>query len=125
PISRVGAIEGYDFTTSFYDVVGNETHFFTSVESYKSRQILGIVDHTTRDHFVAAPLLVHKLYDPLVVIGIDWEDSDIWHFETSLSVVFSSMFGFAQPERNMRWLHRLLYHRHQMFTQCVQINLVA
>lgn len=33
--------------------------------------------------------------------------------------------GVAQPEREVCWLHRLLYHRQQMVTEGVEINLLA
>ena len=77
---------------------------------------MGIVDHTTRDYFVAAPVFLKNLCDPLSVAGIDWEDSDVYHIKASLSVVFSLLSGFTQPQRNMRWLHRLLHHRYKMLS---------
>jgi hypothetical protein len=33
--------------------------------------------------------------------------------------------GFAQPQGDMRRLHRLLHHRHQVLTQCCQVHFIA
>src|SRR6266487_6786803 len=60
-----------------------------------------------------------------MVVGIDWEDSDVWHIKASLSVVFFPLFKRTQPQRNMRWLHRLLHHCYQVLAQLVQVNFIA
>ena len=39
--------------------------------------------------------------------------------------MFSVMFRWTQPERDMRWLHRLLYHRYQMHPQLVQVHFLT
>jgi len=39
--------------------------------------------------------------------------------------MFSFFFGRAQPQRDMRRLHCLLHNRYKVFTQRVQINLIA
>ncbi len=38
---------------------------------------------------------------------------------------FCFLFRFAQPERDMRWLHRLLHHGQQLIVQLVQVHLLA
>src|SRR6266566_4149783 len=60
-----------------------------------------------------------------MVVGIDWEDSDVWHIKASLSVVFFPLFRRTQPQRNMRWLHRLHHHCYQVLAQLVQVNFIA
>lgn len=41
------------------------------------------------------------------------------------NVVFSYLIWLAQPQRNMRRLHCLLYHRYKVVTQRVQVNLIT
>src|SRR6266699_2029221 len=38
---------------------------------------------------------------------------------------FFALLGLTQPERDVRWLHRLLHHGHQLFTQLIQVKLMA
>src|SRR5713226_3881175 len=41
------------------------------------------------------------------------------------SLVFSILFRWTQPERDMCWLHRLLHHGQQVIVQLVQVHLLA
>src|SRR6266700_1632203 len=41
------------------------------------------------------------------------------------SPLFSVLFGCAQPQRDMRRLHRLLHHRQQVVLQLVQVHFLT
>ena len=85
-------------------VVHDETELLWFLSGLPFHLANGIV----RTHF---PLLQYSLF--LI---------DAWK---QPSVPFSRLFRFAQPQRDMRRLHRLLDHCHQLLAQRVQIHLVA
>jgi hypothetical protein len=39
--------------------------------------------------------------------------------------VFYFLLGLTQPQRDMRWLHRLLHHHSQFLPQLLQVHLMA
>src|SRR5258706_11911298 len=80
----------------------------------KCRSLLPVMEHhlPKRCHEMA-----HRVFASSLLL--------LLRIARALSLMFCSLFGWAQPQRDVRWLHGLLNDVEQVLTQLAQVYFLA